>query len=217
MPIRIALPSRPARGRCPRRRTRTPSASRGSSIASTGRMWLCAGRAEELPSTGYYFLRRVGAARVIVVRGEEGRIHAFHDSCRHRGTTLVAGGLRGALPVASSAPITAGRTGSTEGSCSAPHGHGGRVPARADFPLRRVATGEWDGHVFINLAEDPAPLAQHLADLPEKFRPWRMEELRRVERRSTSSRPTGSSWSRTSRSASTAPSPIRSSNGTRIT
>ena len=54
-----------------------------------GRMWLCAGRAEELLSTGDYFLRRVGAARVIVVRGDGGRIHAFHDSCRHRGTTFV--------------------------------------------------------------------------------------------------------------------------------
>ena len=56
----------------------------------------------------------------------------------------------------------------------------------ADYPLRPVAAAEWDGHVFINLAEDPPPLADQLAGLPAKFRPWRMEELRLVERRSYS-------------------------------
>jgi hypothetical protein len=53
----------------------------------------------------------------------------------------------------------------------------------ADYPLRGVAVAEWDGHVFINLLEDPPPLSGQLAELPAKFRPWRMEELRMVERR----------------------------------
>jgi Rieske 2Fe-2S family protein len=37
--------------------------------------------------------------------------------------------------------------------------------------------------VFVSLAAPPAPLAQQLAGLPRRFRPWGMTELRRVERR----------------------------------
>ena len=36
----------------------------------------------------------------------------------------------------------------------------------------------WDGHIFITLNQAPAPLGEQLGDLPEKFRPWRMQDLR---------------------------------------
>src|SRR5688572_22037800 len=127
-----------------------------------GRMWLCAGRAEELPSTGAYFTRRIGAARVIVVRGEEDGIHAYHDSCRHRGTTLVeedCGAFRGRIQC----PYHGWTYGFDGRLLSAPHMEATQGFRFEDFPLRRVATGEWDGHIFINLSGDPAPLARHLA------------------------------------------------------
>ena len=38
--------------------------------------------------------------------------------------------------------------------------------------------GEWDGHLFITLARASRPLHDQLADLPEKFTPWRMGDLR---------------------------------------
>ena len=44
-------------------------------------------------------------------------------------------------------------------------------------PSGRVATAVWDGHVFINLAAQPVPFAEHLAGLDLKFRPWGMESL----------------------------------------
>jgi Rieske 2Fe-2S family protein len=55
--------------------------------------------------------------------------------------------------------------------------------AEADHPLGRVATAVWDGHVFVNLSARPRPFSEHLASLPEKFAPWGMAVLRRVERR----------------------------------
>src|SRR5215470_647532 len=51
-------------------------------------MWLCAGRSEQLREAGRYFVRRVAEANVIVLRDEEGRLRAFHNTCRHRGTLL---------------------------------------------------------------------------------------------------------------------------------
>src|SRR5262249_32291123 len=51
-------------------------------------MWLCAGRAGQIANPGDYFVRNVGNASVIVTRDEQGRVRAFHNVCRHRGTLL---------------------------------------------------------------------------------------------------------------------------------
>jgi Rieske 2Fe-2S family protein len=151
------------------------------------RMWLCAGRAEALPAAGCYVLRQVGNADLILLRDEEGRLAAFHNVCRHRGTRLCRQ-PEGRLP----SRIQCGYHGWTyrlDGTLAkAPHMDGVEGFREADYPLRRVAVAEWDGHVFLNLADAPAPLSDQLAGLPEKFRPWRMEELRMVERRSYSLR-----------------------------
>ncbi len=48
-----------------------------------------------------------------------------------------------------------------------------------DYPLHQVAVDTWEGHVFLNLSEKPAPLEQQLHGLDERFGAWRMEQLRR--------------------------------------
>ncbi len=52
------------------------------------RDWVCVGRIEDLPEAGDYFLVELGAERIIVTRDREGRPRAFHNTCRHRGSTL---------------------------------------------------------------------------------------------------------------------------------
>ncbi len=55
------------------------------------RTWLNVGRVEELARPGSYFTRELQAAgtSVIVVRGIDGQVRAFHNVCRHRGNKLV--------------------------------------------------------------------------------------------------------------------------------
>lgn len=50
--------------------------------------WLFAAPACELPKPGDYVTHKVGLYSVIIVRGVDGVIRAFHNSCRHRGSTL---------------------------------------------------------------------------------------------------------------------------------
>src|SRR6266513_3333576 len=59
--------------------------------ASFTRTWLHVGRVEQLPRAGSYFTREIVAARtsIIVVRGTDGEVRAFHNMCRHRGNKLV--------------------------------------------------------------------------------------------------------------------------------
>ena len=52
------------------------------------RGWLFAGHDCEIPSAGDYFTFNVGADPLIVIRGEDGVVRAFHNVCRHRGTLL---------------------------------------------------------------------------------------------------------------------------------
>jgi Rieske 2Fe-2S family protein len=52
----------------------------------------------------------------------------------------------------------------------------------ADYPLHKLHTGVWDGHIFVNAQPHPEPLSTQLADLPARFAPWRMAELRLKKR-----------------------------------
>ena len=49
---------------------------------------------------------------------------------------------------------------------------------KADYPLQNVHAAEWDGHVFLNLSAQPAPLGAQLGPLVAKFRNWNMPDLR---------------------------------------
>ncbi|HXK22883.1 MAG TPA: aromatic ring-hydroxylating dioxygenase subunit alpha [Myxococcota bacterium] len=55
------------------------------------RSWLCVGRLEQVPRAGSYFTREIHALRtsIVVVRGSDGALRAFHNVCRHRGNKLV--------------------------------------------------------------------------------------------------------------------------------
>ncbi|MBA3338058.1 MAG: Rieske (2Fe-2S) protein, partial [Chloroflexia bacterium] len=51
--------------------------------------WVCVGREEDFPQAGSYHLVRVAGQRLVVIRGGDGQIRAFHNLCRHRGATLL--------------------------------------------------------------------------------------------------------------------------------
>jgi phenylpropionate dioxygenase-like ring-hydroxylating dioxygenase large terminal subunit len=55
------------------------------------RAWLKVGRVEQIPRPGSYFTKEIAVAdtSIIVVRGQDGEVRAFHNICRHRGNKLV--------------------------------------------------------------------------------------------------------------------------------
>jgi len=55
------------------------------------RDWLCVGRVEEIPDPGDYKVKRLDFANtsVILMRGKDGAIQAFHNVCRHRGNKVI--------------------------------------------------------------------------------------------------------------------------------
>jgi Rieske 2Fe-2S family protein len=145
-------------------------------------MWLYAGRTEQLPEPGRFFLVRFAGVNVIVLRDDKGEIAAFHNTCRHRGTLLCkddAGQLAGRIQCSYHA-WTYGLDGRLLKAPLMEKVVGFR---EEEHPLGRVATAVWDGHIFINLSEKPVVFEEHLAGLDRKFAPWGMADLRRVERK----------------------------------
>jgi phenylpropionate dioxygenase-like ring-hydroxylating dioxygenase large terminal subunit len=55
------------------------------------KVWLNVGRVEQLPHPGSYFMKDLPICNtsIIVVRGKDGTVHAFHNICSHRGNKIV--------------------------------------------------------------------------------------------------------------------------------
>jgi len=140
------------------------------------RLWVCAGRAEQVGNPGDFFVRELLGEKIIVTRGP-GAINAFYNVCRHRGTRLCTE-THGTFPGSIQCPYHAWTYDLDGCLIGAPHMD--EVPhfRKADYPLHRVGSAVWDGHVFINLDPQAAPLEAQLGALPARFRAWRMEDLR---------------------------------------
>ena len=55
------------------------------------KVWLNVGRVEQIPQRGDYFVKKLDICRteVVIVRGDDGAVHAFHNMCSHRGNPVV--------------------------------------------------------------------------------------------------------------------------------
>jgi Rieske 2Fe-2S family protein len=138
--------------------------------------WICAARTEWIPCAGDYVLIDIDGESIIVTRNSDGDLQAFYNVCRHRGTRMCAE-TRGRFAGRIQCPYHGWTYGLDGRLMGAPHMD---VPGfrREDYPLHSVRTGVWDGHIFLHIGDAAEPLADHLSELPAKFSPWRMHELR---------------------------------------
>lgn len=138
--------------------------------------WVCAGRVSELTEAGDYRLITIGEESLILLRGEDGRLRALFNVCRHRGTQLCekpeghfAAGIR--------CPYHAWTYGFDGVLRNAPNMAGASWFDARDFPLLGANAAVWEGFVFVNLAPRFTPLEESLAPLLNRFAPWRLPEL----------------------------------------
>ncbi|MEO6213130.1 MAG: Rieske (2Fe-2S) protein, partial [Vicinamibacterales bacterium] len=52
------------------------------------RMWICAGRVEQIALPGQFIVRELLGESVILTTNGGGQVKAFYNVCRHRGTKL---------------------------------------------------------------------------------------------------------------------------------
>jgi len=142
-------------------------------------MWIHVGREEEVATVGAYVLRDVGQESILISRGDDDRLRAFYNVCRHRGTRICEG-RGGKFPGHSfQCPYHAWTYDLQGRLIGAPHMDDVPGFCKGDYPLKPVSLAVWDGHLFLNLNATPEPFADQVDDLVKRFRPWRMEDLRR--------------------------------------
>ena len=129
-----------------------------------GRSWLYAGHDSELPNAGSYKLCDIAGAPVLLVRGDDARVRAFRNACRHRGAPVVRGDCGEArLLVCQFHSWTYDLCGALV-----------RVPDERDFvglvreerSLPAVRCEHWGGWWFVNLDPPAMPLLEWLHPLP---------------------------------------------------
>jgi Rieske 2Fe-2S family protein len=141
-------------------------------------MWMSIGRLDDIPTPGSYIVRTIAGDSFIIVRETESTVRAHYNVCRHRGTTLCTesqGQLNGSIQC----PYHAWTYGYDGALVGAPHMDATAGFQKSDYPLKSVGAGVWDGFLWVNLSNAGPSLAEQLADLPEKFTPWKMGDLRR--------------------------------------
>jgi glycine betaine catabolism A len=134
------------------------------------RSWLYVAREEELADTGDYLVRDLAVAKasLLLVRGGDGQIRAFHNICRHRGNKLVRAHNGGARY------FTCGFHGWV-------YDLGGNLVKIVDEPqfyginkaeisLVQVHAQSWQGFIFVNLAPRPAEtLHQWVGEIADQY------------------------------------------------
>jgi phenylpropionate dioxygenase-like ring-hydroxylating dioxygenase large terminal subunit len=153
------------------------------------RTWLNVGRVEQLAKAGSYFTKELDGAgtSVVVVRGMDREVRAFHNICRHRGNKLV---------------WTDYPREETSGVCRqfTCKYHGWRYSLegdltfvqqeeeffdldRADYPLASVQCEVWEGFIFVNLdASNATPLREYLGELAKGLEGYPFHELTQVHK-----------------------------------
>lgn len=166
----------------PGRYYREPEVYRAEIDRIFSRLWVCAGREEDLARPGDFLTRRIGCDPLLLTRGGDGELRAFYNVCRHRGSLLVAE-EEGSVRRGFRCPYhswTYGTDGRLEAAPLMQDTPGFR---RRDHSLVPVRLESWEGLLFLNLDEDAPPLAEELADFPDVSR-YRLPHLRRAARSS---------------------------------
>jgi Rieske 2Fe-2S family protein len=138
------------------------------------RGWLFAGHTAQLPEAGDWFTFELDQDSLIIIRGDDGAVHALHNVCRHRGTQLCAPG---------------------EGHASKlvcpyhqwVYGRDGRLLSawgmqeeldRSSLGLKRVAVKDLEGLIFISLAAEPPDFEEAQEVLAPTLRPQGLRRAR---------------------------------------
>ncbi len=138
--------------------------------------WVCAGRSDALSDPGDHLTLDIGSENLLLVRAGDG-IRAFYNFCRHRGARLVI--EEGGCGAECFRCPYHGWTFALDGRLAAAR-HMREVPdfRPEDYPLVPAAIEEWEGFLWVNLAEEPEPFEAAFEPVLTRFRRWDIGSLK---------------------------------------
>ena len=147
------------------------------------RTWQGIGHSGQVRNAGDFFLGEIAGNPVIVVRGEDDRLRAFYNVCRHRGGPLATEDGSASLLRCQ----YHGWTYQLDGCLQAvPHFEGVEEFDRKEFALIPIEVNCWEGLVFVRLSPAHVPLDSYLEGIVDKIKPIQLINMtfcKRVEYR----------------------------------
>ena len=143
--------------------------------------WNFVGREDEIASPGSFLTVNLFGNSIIMVRDRTGKVNAFANTCRHRGTRLLSGSDRCPAIRCPYHSWTYALSGELIG---APGMEGVVGFDKADYGLVPVRSESWGGFMFVTLDPECVALPDHLGNAIETFSPYRFENMlctRRME------------------------------------
>ena len=129
--------------------------------------WLFVGHESEWPEPGSYRLTSRSGAPIVVVRGEDGVLRAFYNSCRHRGAPVTRDECgTGRRLTCQYHSWSYGTDGTLKG---VPDSRSFVGLNKDDLGLIPVGCDTWDGWVFINEDPNASPLLDFLGPVAEQM------------------------------------------------
>ncbi|MCB0219862.1 MAG: aromatic ring-hydroxylating dioxygenase subunit alpha, partial [Chrysiogenetes bacterium] len=129
------------------------------------RSWTFACVVQDIPNPGDYRAVQVNRYPMVVIRGKDGEVKAYHNTCRHRGTKLFEDDQKGNCRHGIVCPYHAW-TYNLDGTLrGAPAMSLNESFCKDDYRLPGVRCEEWQGWVFISLDPGAPPVAEGLAEV----------------------------------------------------
>ena len=140
------------------------------------KVWRFAGFASDISEPGQFVTAQAGLYNIFVVMGQDQRLRAFHNVCRHRGTQILTG---------------MGKTGK---ALTCPYHEwtynfeGDLVSVPAEMPefegldksclgLRPASVGLWRGMLFVHPQPDAGSITEWFGEIETKLGPHKVDEL----------------------------------------
>lgn len=142
--------------------------------------WLFVGLAHEFDEAGSYRTYTLNETPVVVVRGRDKSLRAFHNVCQHRGSLLMKdeGGVAKNMRC-----LYHCWTYDLEGQLAfVPDEHYFSDLDKVTRGLKKIRLEQFGGLAFINFDEDAPPLLQYLTDIPSLWSDIPLDDLRLFER-----------------------------------
>ncbi len=142
------------------------------------KFWILACRAEEIPEPGDFKTIQVGDESLILTRNSGGNIEALFNVCSHRGTQLCVEPKGTFKTKTIQCPYHAWTYGLDGKLIGAPLMNEGEGFSKEDCALPKAHVHNWEGFVFVSLAEEPELFEVQMEALMGKFSEWGMADLR---------------------------------------
>jgi Rieske 2Fe-2S family protein len=139
--------------------------------------WFCIGRAEDLGSAGDQVAETIGRSGVLLIRGNDGELRAFANTCRHRGHELLPCGGPKVNRTLVVCPYHAWSY-KLDGTLRKAPGFDNLDGFESDeFGLTELPVAEWHGYIFLDASGEAGPFADHVGGLDAIVSPYEPERL----------------------------------------